>query len=445
VENRSELSLLTDLYELTMAQAYFHSGRTGSAAFDLFVRNYPPDRGYLVCAGLEDALNYLESFGFDEEAIDYLNSTRIFTSDFLDYLKTVRFTGKVRALAEGRLFFAGEPILEVAGPIIEAQIVETYLINQLNLQSMIATKAARCVFAAGGRAVVDFALRRTHGSDAGMKVARASYLAGCAGTSNVLAGKRHGIPIVGTMAHSFVATFEREIDAFRAYAASFPEACILLIDTYDPIAGAKKAVEVARELAARGKKLHGVRIDSGDLATLARAVRRIFDEAGLREIQIIGSGGLDEYDLAEFTAANVPFDSYGVGTQMGISGDAPSLDTAYKLVEVGGRPVLKLSHNKASMPGRKQVYRFRGDARLKYDVIALADEAITGGEALLETVMEDGKVIGRQPALKEIRDRCRAEFALLDEKIKAVRAPAAYPVEISAGVARLRDRSEELV
>ena len=441
MDNRSELSLLTDLYELTMAQAYFHSGRTGSAAFDLFVRNYPPDRGYLVSAGLEDALSYLESFRFDKDAIDYLHSTRIFASDFLDYLKTVRFTGSVRALAEGRLFFAAEPILEVAAPMIEAQIVETYLINQINLQSMIATKAARCVFAAGGRAVVDFALRRTHGTDAGMKVARTSYLAGCAGTSNVLAGKRYGIPVVGTMAHSFVSTFEHEIDAFRVYAESFPDACVLLIDTYDPIAGAKNAVEIARALAKRGKNLRGVRIDSGDLPALARAVRRIFDDAGLREMQIIGSGGLDEYDLAYFTAANVPFDSYGVGTQMGTSGDAPSLDTAYKLVEVGGRPVLKLSHNKASMPARKQVYRLRADAGLKNDVIALADEALDGGEALLDTVMDGGKVSGRRPTLKEIRERFRAEFALLDEKVKAVRAPAAYPVEISPGLQRLRDET----
>jgi nicotinate phosphoribosyltransferase len=441
VENRSELALLTDLYELTMAQAYFHGGRTGSAAFDLFVRNYPPDRGYLVSAGLDDALSYLEAFRFDHEAIDYLQSTRIFAADFLDYLKTLRFTGSVRALAEGRLFFAGEPILEVAAPIIEAQIVETYLINQLNLQSMIATKAARCVFAAGGRAVVDFALRRTHGSDAGMKVARASYLAGCTGTSNVLAGKRYGIPIVGTMAHSFVSTFDHEIDAFRAYAESFPDACVLLIDTYDPIAGAKNAVVVARELAARGKKLRGVRIDSGDLPALAREVRRIFDDAGLSAMPIIASGGLDEYDLAEFTAAKVPFDSYGVGTQMGISGDAPWLDTAYKLVEAGGRPVLKLSHNKASMPGRKQVYRFRDAAGLTTDVIARADEAIDGGEALLETVMEGGGIKGRRPTLNDSRERFRAEFALLDEKIKAVRAPATYRVEISRGLQRLRDET----
>ena len=433
-------ALLTDLYELTMAQAYFHSGRLGTATFSLFVRNYPADRGYLVAAGLNDALAFLESFAFDAGAIDYLRGTRIFASDFLDYLKGVRFTGGVRALGEGRLFFAHEPILEVTAPIVEAQIVETYLINQLNLQSMIATKAARCVFAAGGRSVVDFALRRAHGTDAGMKVARASYLAGCAGTSNVLAGKTYGIPIVGTMAHSFVSSFEHEIDAFRAYAASFPDGCILLIDTYDPIGGAKKALTVARELAARGKKLRGVRIDSGDLAAHAREVRGIFDAAGLRDIQIIGSGGLDEYDLAEFTAAKLPFDSYGIGTQMGISGDAPSLDMAYKLVEVDGRPVLKLSHGKASMPGRKQVFRYR-DARLTKDVIALADEVAEGGEALLQPVMVDGKIQGAYPQLGEIRERLRAEFALLDDNIKAVRAPAAYPVEISPGLARLREET----
>ena len=439
MDDRPQSALLTDLYELTMAQAYFQSGRLGAATFSLFVRNYPPDRGYFVAAGLHDVLAFLESFAFDGAAIDYLRTTRIFASDFLDYLKTVRFTGVVRALAEGRLFFAHEPLLEVTAPIVEAQIVETYLINQMNLQSMIATKAARCVFAAGGRGVVDFALRRTHGTDAGMKAARASYLAGCVGTSNVLAGKTYGIPIVGTMAHSFVSSFEHEIDAFRAYASSFPDACILLIDTYDTVAGAKNAVEVARELAARGKKLRGVRIDSGDLAALGREVRRILDEAGLRGVQILGSGGLDEYDLAEFTAANVPFDSYGVGTQMGVSGDAPSLDMAYKLVEVDGRPVLKLSRGKASMPGRKQIFRFGDGNRLTKDVIGLAGEAVGGGEALLETVMESGKIRGAHPTLKEIRERFQSEFALLDDKIKAVRGPASYPVEISPGLQRLRD------
>jgi nicotinate phosphoribosyltransferase len=305
---------------------------------------------------------------------------------------------------------------------------------------MIATKAARCVTAAGGRGVVDFALRRTHGIDAGMKVARASYIAGCAGTSNVLAGKQYGIPVVGTMAHSFISSFEREIDAFRAYAESFPDGCVLLLDTYDPIAGAKNAVAIARELAARGKKLLGARIDSGDLATLAGEVRRIFDNAGFPGVQLIASGGLDEYDIAEFTAKNVPFNAYGVGTQMGTSGDQPWLDTAYKLVEADGRPVLKLSRGKASMPGQKQIFRRREGVRLKNDVLGLAGEKLDG-EPLLQTVMENGRLTGPHPALGEIRERFRAEFALLDESVKAVRAPKRFPVEISAELRRLRDRT----
>ena len=440
MEDSRELALSTDLYELTMAQAYFQSRRMGPATFSLFVRGHVKNRGYYVAAGLEDALDFLAAFAFDGASIDYLRSTRIFAADFLDYLRTLRFTGSVRALPEGRLFFADEPILEVTAPIIEAQIIETFLINQLNLQSLIATKAARCVAAAGGRSVVDFALRRTHGIDAGMKVARASYLAGCAGTSNVLAGKKYGIPVVGTMAHSFISSFESEIDAFRAYAESFPDGCVLLLDTYDPIAGAKKAVAIARELAASGKKLRGVRIDSGALAALAREVRRIFDEAGFRDVQIFGSGGLDEYDIAEFTAKSVPFNAYGVGTQMGISGDQPWLDMAYKLVEVDGRPVLKLSRGKASMPGQKQVFRRSDGGRLIKDIVGLAGENLEG-EPLLQTVMEKGAIKAPHPALGEIRERFRAEFALLDESVKALRSAKRFPVEISAALRRLRDRT----
>ncbi len=440
MEDRRELALLTDLYELTMAQAYFHSRRVGPTTFSLFVRGQGKNRGYYVAAGLEDALNFLAAFAFDGGGIDYLRSTRIFAADFLDYLRTLRFTGSVRAIPEGRLFFPDEPIMEVTAPIIEAQIVETFLINQLNLQSLIATKAARCVAAAAGRGVVDFALRRTHGIDAGMKVARASYIAGCAGTSNVLAGKKYGIPVVGTMAHSFVSSFESEIDAFRAYAESFPDGCVLLLDTYDPIAGAKKAVAIAGELAARGKKLRGVRIDSGALAALAREVRRIFDDAGFRDVQIIGSGGLDEYDIAELTAKNVPFGAYGVGTQMGISGDQPWLDMAYKLVEVDGRPVLKLSRGKASMPGQNQVFRRSDGGRLTKDIVGLAGEKLEG-EPLLQTVMENGVIKAPHPALGEIRERFRAEFALLDESVKALRAPKRFPVEISDELRRLRDRT----
>jgi nicotinate phosphoribosyltransferase len=325
------LSLLTDLYELTMAQSYFQSGKFETATFSLFIRSYSTHRGYFVAAGLEDVLEFLQDFSFDAAAIDYLHSSGMFADEFLDFLRDLRFTGEVRAVPEGRLFFKDEPILEITAPIIEAQIVETFVINQINLQSLVATKAARCVHAASGRAVVDFSLRRTQGIDAGMKVARSSYLAGCSGTSNVLAGMRYGIPTVGTMAHSFVSSFGHEIDSFRSFVASFPENSVLLIDTYDTEAGARKAVEVAREMAAKGQRLRGVRIDSGELGELARKVRRILDDAGLSDVKIIGSGGLDEYDLAKLSEMNAPYDSYGVGTKMGVSGDAPWFDIAYRI------------------------------------------------------------------------------------------------------------------
>ncbi|HEX2930180.1 MAG TPA: nicotinate phosphoribosyltransferase, partial [Candidatus Binatia bacterium] len=280
----ANLTLLTDLYQLTMAQSYFREQKLGQATFSLFIRSYPPNRGYFVSAGLQDVLDYLETFSFDSAALDYLASQRLFSDDFLHYLADLRFTGSVWAIPEGRIFFKDEPILEVTAPLIEAQIIETFVINQIHLQTLIATKAARCVHAAGGRSVVDFALRRTHGTDAGMKVARASYLAGFAGTSNVLAGSRYAIPIVGTMAHSFVMSFDNELEAFRAYAASFPNNAILLIDTYDTLAGARHAARVAKEMAEQGKKLVGVRIDSGDLAAQAHAVRKVFDDANLREV-----------------------------------------------------------------------------------------------------------------------------------------------------------------
>jgi nicotinate phosphoribosyltransferase len=440
VRTTDSLALLTDLYQLTMAQTYFQSQRLDPATFSLFIRSYPPNRGYFVAAGLQDVLEFLEQFTVDSTGIDYLHSCRLFADDFLDLLKSLKFTGDVWAIPEGRLVFTDEPLLEVTAPIIEAQIVETFIINQVNLQSLIATKAARCVHAAGGRAVVDFALRRTHGIDAGMKVARASYLAGFAGTSNVRAGQEYGIPIVGTMAHSFVSSFEREMDAFRAFIASFPNNSILLIDTYDTLAGARKAVEIAKEMAANGQRLQGVRIDSGDLKNLAIEVRRIFDEAGLKSVKIIGSGGLDEFDLADFTVADVPYDSYGVGTKMGVSADAPWFDIAYKLVEYDERPVLKLSTGKVSWPGKKQVFRMRDERdQLQKDVIALREENIPGADPLLQKVMASGKVAVRSPTLEEIRDNFMGEFKRLSDPIKAIRNPASYPVEISPQLTKLRE------
>ncbi|HLN87103.1 MAG TPA: nicotinate phosphoribosyltransferase [Candidatus Limnocylindrales bacterium] len=444
--NPENFALLTDLYQLTMAQAYFRAQRMGEATFSLFIRSYPPNRGYFVSAGLKDVLDYLQNFSFDANALDYLAERKLFSDDFLHYLADLKFTGDVWAIPEGRIFFKDEPVLEVTAPIIEAQLVETFVINQIHLQTVIATKAARCVHAAAGRPLVDFALRRTHGADAGMKVARASYLAGFAGTSNVSAGQQYGIPIVGTMAHSFVMSFEHEIDAFRAYVSSFPNHSILLIDTYDTLSGARNAVQVAKEMAGRGEKLIGVRLDSGDLAEHARAVRRIFDEAKLQEIKIIGSGGLDEYDLAEFSAANLPFDSYGVGTKMGTSADAPWADMSYKLVDYDHRPVLKLSTGKNSWPGKKKIYRQLDDGgKLKKDIIVTRQEEVPVAEPLLQKVMEHGKITTPLPSLNESRSMFLQEFARFPGPFKEIRDPIRYTVDFSPNLQRLRAEVERKV
>jgi nicotinate phosphoribosyltransferase len=445
MHGQQNLTLLTDLYQLTMAQGYFREQQLGAATFSLFIRSYPPNRGYFVAAGLSDVLDYLEDFSFDNAALDYLAAQNIFTDDFLHYLADLKFIGEVWAIPEGRLFFKDEPVIEVTAPVIQSQLVETVIINQVHLQSMVATKASRCVHAAAGRPVVDFALRRTHGTDAGMKVARASYLAGFAGTSNVMAGRIYGVPIVGTMAHSFVMSFEREIEAFRAYAASFPRGTILLIDTYDTLTGARNAAAVGREMAERGDKLIGVRIDSGDLPAQARAVRHILDDAGLQQVKILGSGGLDEYDLADFSAAEIPFDSYGVGTKMGTSADAPWTDMSYKIVEYAGRPVQKLSTGKTSWPGKKQVFR-RVDnrERLLGDILGLRGETLADSEPLLEKVMENGRRL-KSPKLASAREKFLDEFHRLDDAVKAVRSPAAYPVEYSDALRELQRQVGETI
>jgi nicotinate phosphoribosyltransferase len=430
--------LVTDLYELTMAQAYWAHGVTGLATFSLFVRDLPPERGFLVTAGLEDVLRFLEDFRFPPEALEYLESTGIFARPFLDYLAELRFTGDVWAVPEGTLVFAQEPILEITAPIIQAQIAETYVINQVHLQTMIATKAARCVAAARGRGVVDFALRRTHGVDAGLKVARCSYLVGFQATSNVLAGKVYGIPITGTMAHSFIMAFAEEEEAFRAFAETFPERAIFLIDTYDTLEGARRAARVGLELRERGRRLLGVRLDSGDLLALSREVRRILDEAGLPEVRILASGGLDEYRIEELVQAGAPIDAFGVGTRMGVSEDWPWLDMAYKLVAYEGRPARKLSPGKASLPGPKQVFRFYDEeGKMKEDILALREERIEGGAPLLEKVMEGGRLLRPHPALAELRERFREAFGRLPEPYKALREAPRYPVRLSPGLEAL--------
>ena len=439
-------ALLTDLYELTMAASYFENHMAAPATFSLFIREYPPDRSYFVATGLDDVLTYLEGFRFSETDLAYLASTGIFSNELLNHLKTFRFTGTVRALSEGELFFYDEPILEVTAPIIEAQIIETYVINVVNIQSMVATKAARCVHEAKGRNLVDFSLRRTQGFDSGMKVARSSYLAGFVGTSNVLAGKTFSIPISGTMAHSYITAFGDELEAFRAFVHSFPNNSVLLIDTFDTVAGARKAALVGQEMEKQGNTLLGVRLDSGDMAQLSQEVRNILDAAGLKGTQIFASGNFDEFKIAETLHRGGKIDAFGVGTKMGISADAPYLDMVYKLVQYDGRPMMKLSAGKATLPGEKQVFR-RTDQKGHFleDVIGLKGETIKDAEPLLETVMENGKRLRPHPSLETLRKQFQKRFSRLGDPYKSLHNPSTYPVSISNGLKELQNKEAEKI
>jgi nicotinate phosphoribosyltransferase len=434
----SNWELLTDLYELTMAAAYYDHGMFAPATFSLFIREYPADRAYFVNAGLEDVLAYLESFHFSGDDLAYLESMGLFSHDFLEYLGSLKFTGDVHAIPEGRLFFKDEPILEVTAPIIEAQLVESFVINRINLQVTIATKASRCVRAARDRSLVDFSLRRTQGTDAGLKVARASYVAGFQGTSNVLVGEKYGIPVSGTMAHSFITSFEEEEEAFRAFSETFPQNTVLLIDTYDTVSGAHKAVEVAKEMEKKGDSLRGVRLDSGDMADLSKKVRDIFDGEGLKEVKIFASGGFDEFKIARLLERDARIDAFGVGTKMGVSADAPYNDIAYKLVKYDGRPVLKLSTGKKTLVDEKQVFRKREKGRLAQDWIALREEGVAG-EPLLVIVMEKGQRRQEPESLEKIRKRFLEEFDALDEPYKVLKNPKTYPVELGPELRKLQD------
>lgn len=436
------LALFTDLYELTMAASYYDHGMFEPATFSLFIRKYPTSRRYFISAGLADVLDYLKDLKFASDDLNYLEETGLFKPGFLSYLEKFRFTGDVFAIPEGRLFFVNEPIIEITAPLIESQIVETFIINAINLQVMIATKASRCVHVAWPRKLVDFSLRRTHGIDAGMKVARASFIGGFEGTSNVLAGKIYGIPIFGTMAHSFVISFEKEIDAFRAFAQSFPENVVLLVDTYDTVSGTVKAAEVGREMALKGQKLKGVRLDSGDIALLSRKVRKILKRTGLRETTIFASGAFDEYKIQRILDQAGDIDSFGVGTKMGVSADAPYLDMAYKLVKYAGRPVLKLSPEKITLASEKQIFRFTtSKGKLKRDVIGLREDKLEGGEPLLNRVMTRGKVISEFSDLFRIQKIFLDEFSKLDFKLKSLeKKETEYRVSLSPRLKSLQSR-----
>jgi len=438
--SRSQLpsGLLVDLYELTMGESYVAEGiEEREATFSLFFRTLPQGWGYALAAGLEDALRYLEGLRFSDDDLEFLDGSGLFGERFLERLREFRFRGGVRALPEGTAVFPNEPLLEVTGPLLEAQIVETMVLNEIHLQTLIASKAARSVDVAGGRTLVDFALRRTHGGEAGLKVARASYLAGFDSTSNVLAGRLYGIPIAGTMAHSYVEAFGDELESFRAFARSYPDTTILLVDTYDTLEGARRAAVVAGELAEAGHRLRGVRLDSGDLLELSKGVRAILDEAGFQDAVVFASGGLDEIGIAQLLAAGAPIGGFGVGSKMGVAADSPFLDVAYKLVELDGRPVLKLSEGKATLPGRKQVWRVRRDGTAEHDVLGL-DGAGVAGEPLLREVMRDGRATWVE-SLDEIRDRARRERESLPAGVRALDA-SAYEVRVDPELERLRTR-----
>jgi nicotinate phosphoribosyltransferase len=437
-------ALLTDLYQLTMVQAYVEHGLDQEASFEFFVRQMPTNRGFLVAAGLEQVVDYLEGFRFTDDELCWLRDSQGAKPSFVDYLAGVRFEGEVAAMPEGTVFFPDEPVLRVTAPIAQAQLVETRIINLLQYQIMIASKAARCTLAAPGKLLVDFGLRRTHGAESGLMAARASYLAGFAGSSTVLAGKAFGIPLYGTMAHSFIQAHRSEAGAFLDFARSHPDNVVLLIDTYDTEEGARKVTRIAPELRAEGIAIKGVRIDSGDLGAHAKAVRAILDEAGLSEITIFASGDLEEEALTDLLAQGAPIDGFGVGTKLDTSADAPYLNCAYKLVEYAGEPRRKRSEGKQTWPGRKQVFRGRGgDGRWSGDILAAEGES-QDGEPVLELVMRQGRRSRETPDVRVARDRATAQIAALADDLKALHPKVPYSVEVSEGVHALARQADAL-
>ncbi|MDA8128707.1 MAG: nicotinate phosphoribosyltransferase [Betaproteobacteria bacterium] len=428
--------LLTDLYQLTMLQAYHDAGMAETAVFEFFVRRLRPGRGFLLAAGLEQALESLEQLRFTARELEWLASTRRFSADFLASLETLRFTGDVHAMPEGTVFFPNEPILRVTAPIAQAQLAETRLINLLHFETLIASKAARSVLMAPDRLLVDFGLRRAHGAEAGLLAARASFLAGFSGTSTVLAGERFGIPLFGTMAHSFIQAHDDEALAFEHFAHAQPDNVVLLIDTWDTEAAAHKVVALAPRLKRAGIRIKGVRIDSGDLAEHARKVRRILDAGGLGQVIIFASGDLDEFALRDMLAAGAPVDGFGVGTHMDTSSDLPYLDCAYKLQEYAGRARRKRSEGKATWPGRKQVYRHNdAGGRMVGDIVTLEGDA-QAGEPLLIPVMRGGRRLAQRPALTDIRSHAAASLAGLPEPLRRLEA-FDYPVQLAPALHEL--------
>jgi nicotinate phosphoribosyltransferase len=426
-------ALLTDLYELNMVASYMRRGMTEPATFSLFVRRLPETRGFLVVAGVESCLDFLEGLRFEENDLHYLGDQLGFKAADLEAFRRWRFTGDVWAIPEGRIAFAGEPLVEVTAPLPEAQLIETYLLNQVTFETTIASKAARCVVAAAGRDLVDFSFRRTQGIEAGLEVARLSAMVGFGATSNVEAARRFGLVAAGTMAHSYVEAFSSQADAFRAFAQDFPGRATFLVDTYDTMAGVKDAIAVIKELGLAGGL--GIRLDSGNLGDLARRGRRLLDRAGLSHVRILASGGLDELEIDHVVHAGAPIDAFGVGTKMGVSADYPYLDTAYKLVRYADRPVMKLSRGKVTAPGRKQVFRRRKPFG---DMVGLFDEAAPSRHGtLLEPLMIGGRRSNAHASLSESRRRFEEDLSALPAAARDLRSPQPPTVRFSAALRQL--------
>ena len=433
--------LSTDLYELNMVQAYLDRGEDADAVFEFFIRRLPARRNFLLAAGLETVLEYLEALRFSPQNIAWLRQTGRFRANLLDYLASFRFTGNVHAMPEGTVCFPNEPLLRVTAPLPVAQLVESRVINILHFQTLIASKAARMVLAAKDKSLADFGLRSAHGAEAGLLAARASYIAGFSGAANVEAGERFGIPVVGTMAHSFVQVHDDESAAFEHFARSRPDGVIFLIDTFNTEAGARKVVALAPGLRSEGVTIRGVRIDSGDMIAMSRKVRRILDNGGLKDVIILVSGGVDEDFIAKVVGSRAPIDGFGVGSSLDSSTDAPTLDCAYKLQEYRGKPKRKLSEGKATWPGRKQVWRKRGaDGRMAGDVVAL-ESAPHEGESLIVPVMKSGERVRNAPPLDEIRSHAASELARLPEPLRGLKPARPYPVKISPELERLAEQA----
>lgn len=432
--------LLTDLYQLTMLHTYYRQRMEATAVFEFFVRKLPEHRNFMMAAGLEQALDFLEQVRFGPEELEWIARSGLFAPEFPKHLEQWRFSGDVHAMPEGTIFFPDEPILRVTAPMPQAQLIESRLMNLVHFESLVATKAARSVLVARGKKLVDFGLRRAHGAEAGLLAARAAYLAGYDSTATVLAGSRFGIPVVGTMAHSFVQAHDDEAQAFIDFARAFPRGTIFLVDTYDTEAGVRKVVKLAPQLEREGIIVRGIRLDSGDLGQLARAARRLLDEAGLRKAVVFASGNLDEYRMRELLEAGAPIDGFGVGTSLVTSADAPSLDAVYKLQEYAGRPRRKRSTAKATWPGRKQVFRVSGRAGIFERDIVTVEGDEQAGEPLLIPVMREGRRLGAPEPLERIRERARGGLERLPRRLADLEtASAPYCVDISPALRRLAE------